>query len=284
MLYFAYDGTIHGDWVSHYAVKLASAEVEKTLHLIHVREAETARGRPGWEELDEKFARLESECARLGVTLVPHLLKPNSDPLNAVLSTAQSGPGPRIVCGMRAVARQRGMLSGSFAGRLLREGTCPVLAIRVVHPGLLGLPRRLLLPVSDEPGQLDHAWPFLHQLRPQLTHLQLLNVVRVSRWRFRRLSYEAMERLREPSVRYCEQLEERLALELGMLTEAMDLQVTVSDDIPKEIVIAAHKSHSGLILLGASRRHLSERFVYGNPLEEVLRDATSDVAIYRGGP
>jgi nucleotide-binding universal stress UspA family protein len=34
--------------------------------------------------------------------------------------------------------------------------------------------------------------------------------------------------------------------------------------------------------MGASERNLTERLFYGNPIEQVLRDATCDVAIYRG--
>jgi nucleotide-binding universal stress UspA family protein len=62
----------------------------------------------------------------------------------------------------------------------------------------------------------------------------------------------------------------------------IDAHVTVSDDVPKEIVIAANKTKSRLICLGASERNLSERFWFGNPIEQVLRNATCDVAIYRG--
>lgn len=62
----------------------------------------------------------------------------------------------------------------------------------------------------------------------------------------------------------------------------MDAHVVVSDDVSKEIVIAANKTRSKLIYMGASKRSLMERFYYGNPMEQVLRDATCDVAIYRG--
>jgi nucleotide-binding universal stress UspA family protein len=34
--------------------------------------------------------------------------------------------------------------------------------------------------------------------------------------------------------------------------------------------------------MGASERTLTERFLFGSPIEQVLRDATCDVAIYRG--
>lgn len=62
----------------------------------------------------------------------------------------------------------------------------------------------------------------------------------------------------------------------------MDAQAVLSDDISREILIAANKTKSRLIYMGASERKLAQRILYGNPIERVLRDATCDVAIYRG--
>ena len=56
----------------------------------------------------------------------------------------------------------------------------------------------------------------------------------------------------------------------------------VSDDVPNEIVITANQTELRLIDMGALERHLTERFLDGNPIEQVLRNATRDVVIYRG--
>jgi len=55
----------------------------------------------------------------------------------------------------------------------------------------------------------------------------------------------------------------------------------VSDDAPKEILLHAGKHGSRLICLAASKRTVPQRLVYGNPIELVLRDTPSDVAVYR---
>ena len=60
--------------------------------------------------------------------------------------------------------------------------------------------------------------------------------------------------------------------------------VVVSDDPPKEILIMAARLGSELILMGASERGLPHRFLYGNPIEQVLRRTPCDVAVYRGLP
>ena len=56
----------------------------------------------------------------------------------------------------------------------------------------------------------------------------------------------------------------------------------VSDDVPNEIVITANQTKLRLIDMGALERHLTERFLDGNPIEQVLRNATRDMVIYRG--
>lgn len=78
-------------------------------------------------------------------------------------------------------------------GQLLRSGPCNVLVVRVVHPGLLGSPRRLLLPVSARAGDCRSALPFLGLFGPQLTHLHILVVTRVGQRLLQRMSHALIE-------------------------------------------------------------------------------------------
>jgi nucleotide-binding universal stress UspA family protein len=124
--------------------------------------------------------------------------------------------------------------------------------------------------------------PFLELLRADVSGIHILFVQRVSRWRFRSLAHAAAEQLRLAGQEYCRRIEHEISEQLGLGASIVDAHVVVSDDVPKEIVIAANKTKSRLIYLGASDRNLTDRFLYGNPLEQVLRDATCDVAICRG--
>jgi nucleotide-binding universal stress UspA family protein len=142
--------------------------------------------------------------------------------------------------------------------------------------------RRLLLPVAERPGDFRSALPFLRLFGPQVSHLHIVSVTRIGRWRLHRMSHEATERSRSPGEPRCERFEQAIRERLGLGSKVMDAQVVVSDDVPKEILIAANKTKSRLIYMGASERNLTERLVYGNPIERVLRDATCDVAVYRG--
>lgn len=277
MLFFAYDGSIHSDWVSHYAARLATVHPDNSLHLLHVQERHVSEG-----QLDEKLARIRAECQHLGIELHLHMKRLSGSVLRTILTTVERGADSYLVCGMRGRERKRGLLSGTVSERLLRFGHCNVLALRVVQPGLLGCPRRLLLPVSGHPRGFRSGLPFLRLFGPDIAQIHILFVRRVPRWQFRMLSSSAVDQLRQPGQAFCGRVEQEISEQLGLGTSIVDATAVVSDDVPKEIVIAANKTKSRLIYLGASERNLTERFLYGNPIEQVLRDATCDVAIYRG--
>jgi nucleotide-binding universal stress UspA family protein len=278
MFLFAYDGSINGDWVSHYAVQLAAAHPDQSLTLVHV---------PGGGARDatlaEKLQRIRWECERHGVQLVEQLLPHiSTTPFDAIRSAVPEGPEHYLVCGTRAQGRYRGFLTGTTSERLLRSGHCNVLAVRVVQPGLLGSPRRLLLPITERSGGFRSGLPFLRLFGPQISHLHIVLVARVRRRRFRQMSHESAERLRSRRQAYCDRIEQEIVEQLGLGSKVMDAQVIVSDEIPREILSSANKTKSRLIYMGASERTLTERFLHGSPIEQVLRDAPCDVAIYRG--
>jgi nucleotide-binding universal stress UspA family protein len=277
MFFFAYDGSINGDWVSHYATQLAAAHGERRLNLVYVHDGEIHEA-----EIDEKLLRIRAECERLGVDLTTQMLKPAGTVLGALLSAVPGGAGQYLLCGTRVRERQRSLLRGTISEQLLRSGHCNVLAVRVVQPGLLGLPRRVLLPVAGHPRGFRSGLPFLRLFGPQVSHLQILFIRQVGRWRLHRMPHDQVERLRLPGQAYCVAVEREISERLGLGERIVDAQVVVSDDIPKEIMLAANRTKSRLIYLGASERSLTERFFHGNVIEKVLRDATCDVAVYRG--
>ena len=61
----------------------------------------------------------------------------------------------------------------------------------------------------------------------------------------------------------------------------LDSSVVVSPDAPREILLHASKYRSRLICLDASERTSTSRLFYRDPIERVLRDTPSDVAVYR---
>lgn len=277
MFHFAYDGSINGDWVSHYAIRLASHCADRTLRLIHVQDGKTAAG-----NLEAKLQRMRLECERAGVLIDVHIEPVSRNVLESIDSLVLPGPEHHLVCGTRVRPRKRAMLSGTISEQLLRAGRCNVLALHVVQPGLLGLPRSLLLPVSGHPRGFRSGIPFLKLFAPDMARMHILFVEQVARGRFRLLSHQAAERLTRRGRAYTERIEHEISEQLGLGPSVADANVAVSDDVPKEIIIFANRVKSRLIYMGASERSLGERFFYGSPIEQVLRDTTCDVAIYRG--
>jgi len=277
MFFFAYDGSINGDWVSHYAIRLASHYPDRSLQLIHIRD-----GQMPASDLDRKLERIRLECGRLGVSLNARLESVKRNVGDSIQSLVPGGRDHYLICGTRVLESRRGFLSGTISEQLLHAGRCHVLALRVVQPGLLGSPESFLLPVSGHPRGFRSGIPFLSLFAPDVLAIHILFVERITPWRFRLLSHEAAERLRQRGLTYIQRIERQIGQHFTPGRPVVDANVVVSDDVPKEIVIFANKVRSQLIYMGASERNLPARFFYGNPIEQVLRDTVCDVAVYRG--
>ncbi|MCA9141003.1 MAG: universal stress protein [Planctomycetales bacterium] len=277
MFSFAYDGSINGDWVSHYAVQLASAHVTRRLNVLHVRSPQTIDA-----ELQEKLQRLQVECQRVGVELVSQILSPTGSVSNTLLSAVGRGPEQYLLCGIRVRPGSRGLLSGTIAEQVLRARHCNALAIRVVQPGLLGQPRHFLLPVAGHHRNFGSGMLCLRLFAPQISRLHIMHVIRLRRWQLVGLSHETAERMRVSGYEFCKCIEKEISEHLGIGSRIVDTHVVVSDDIPREIMITANKTKSRLICMASTERTLPSQLFTGNVIEQVLRDTVCDVVIYRG--
>jgi len=276
-LAFAFDGSIHADWISRYALSLAAALPQPALRLLCVEDSPLPRA-----ALEQRARELLARCERQGLPADVELLPRRSDVAAAILRAAPRGAEEFLLCGTRVRPRQRGFLSGTVAEQLLRARPCNVLAIRVVQPGFMGHPRELLVPVSGHPRGFVSGLPFLRLLAPRVERLHLLLVKELRRGRFRDLRRGQADLLSAAGQDYLRRVEGELRACAALSRCLIQREVVVSDDAPKEIVIAASRLGAQLIYLGASERSLPHRFVYGNIIEQVLRRAPCDVAIYRG--
>ncbi len=272
MLVFAYDGSLNGDWVAHYAVRFAANGSERKLRLVHLYE-----GSPE-PNLHERIARIDRECGLVGVTLEVELgARGGTGVAERLLALVP--PGGAVVAGTRARARDSAFLAGTVSAQLIEARRCPVIAIRVVHPGVLGLPGSVLLPVEAKGREVKRALALLRLLGPDLQRLDLVLVRAVSRLRLRFLSDEGARRLLAEGRAFLVPLEEELRRGLAPQPVELDSSVLVSDDAPREILLRASRRRSRLICLGAPERPLAPR---GDPVERILRDTPSDVAVYGG--
>lgn len=281
MIHLAYDGSVNGDWVAWYALNLARRDPDLQLRVIYINTDEIKA-----DEVRAKAADLETECVDAGVEMLLDIV-PSSGPgadciFRDLLDQVSATPKTLLVCGARLKAGGSGYLSGTVAEKLLRDKSFSVIAVRVAQPGLLGAPRRFLVPVAgDREGFLMGA-DILKRFGPDVVRIDLLRVMMIKHRLFRRLLNNQAEKLREKGWASLLGLDAELSALTGVEDWKIDANVVVSDDWAHEVIIAANRHKSGLILMEASQKGLRSQFVYGNPIEVVLRDTPCDVAIYRG--
>jgi len=276
MVYLAYDGSLNGDWVARYAIRFAAQSPERSLNLLHVLDGKTSAG-----ELERKLEHLARECRAQAVELFPQLLPLAQSVLQSLVQSMPADGASLLVCGTRVRSSRKPFLAGTVAEQLLRRGAFPVLALRVVQPGLLGVPHALLLPLAGHPRGFAAAWPFLQLFFPDLEAVHLLRGVVVGPLRLRHLSREQHQALRERGVRYLAAVTDEILHKRGAADFRLDSRIVVCDDWVKEILVHASTLKARLTLLGASERPLLHRIIHGNTLERVLRGTPCDVGIYR---
>ncbi len=281
MIHLAYDGSINGDWIAWYAQNLARQEPDRTLRVIYINTHEIPA-----EDVQARIGIMESASADCGVTLKLDII-PSSGPDNGaifqdLLANVPASPNSLLICGARLNGGARGYLAGTVSEKLLADRSFNVMALRVVQPGLLGTPRRFLVPIAGDHAGFLMSADILRRFAPHVSRVHLLRVMMIKHLLFRRLQHPQAAQLRQKGWESLsgldQELAERSAVEIGLI----DGNVVVSDDWAHEVIIAANRHKSHLILMEAAWKNLRRTFQYGNPIEVVLRDAPCDVAIYRG--
>jgi len=281
MIYLAYDGSVNGDWVAWYAMNLARRDLGLRLHVIYINTDEIKAS-----AVRAKGTELARTCADMGVDMSLDIMPSSGPGAGSVFRDLRkhipAQPGTLLVCGARLKAGGRGYLSGTVSEMLLSDKSFDVMAVRVVQPGLLGAPRRFLVPVAGDRSGFLTATDILLRFAPDIDRVQLLRVMMIKRQLLRRLLGNQAGHLRAKGWESLEGRSEELADITGLDHWKVDADVRVSDDWAQDVIIAANRHKSHLILMEASWKNLSAKFLYGNPIEVVLRDAPCDVAIYRG--
>ena len=169
--WLAFDGSLNAHWVARYALRVATAR-GGGLDLVHV-----ADGGVPQPLYDERVAHVQRECGEAGIDIRRHELPARTGVADVILDTVPGGHEVLLLCGTRARRHGRGLLSGSVSERLLRTADCPVLALHVLTPGLLGCADRLLLPLAGWPGEVRDAQAVLQPLLVAARQLHLLRVM-----------------------------------------------------------------------------------------------------------
>ncbi|HEU5072966.1 MAG TPA: universal stress protein [Polyangiaceae bacterium] len=276
MLWLAHDGSINADWLSHYAVHLGVGLPAKEVRAICVDD-----GSLEIAEFRKRSEFLRRECAGAGLTFSAESLPLRGTVSDTLRAHIPHGPETFVLCGARVHKRRFGFLEGTVSEQLLVAGCFNVIAIRIVHPGVLGNPRRLLVPVMGHPRGFRSGASFIRLLSDGLERVDVVTVLLPRRRGIGPPSVEVPQRQRAQASAYLERVKREIHDALGSKVQ-LDGSVLVALDPAKGIVLAAKQHRSQLICLGASERSLVERWVSGVPAEKVLEAAPCDVAIFRG--
>jgi nucleotide-binding universal stress UspA family protein len=277
MIILAHDGSLYGDWVARYALRFAAAEADRKLLLLHALDG---RIDPAFAEA--RFARLAETCESAAVIYQRELLPVGKSVYRTLRQAIPHDPEALLVCGTRVKPRRQAFLAGSVAEQLLRMHECPVLALRVVQPGLLGLPHHLLLPVAGHQTGLARIWPIFRRLVPQLRRVHFLYAVPVSPLAEPLHSPARQMQLRQIGERYLDRIYAELFEQISEPPFTLDRRALTTSDWPHQVLIEASRLKVQMLLLGASERSLAHRVFHGHVLEQILRETPCDVGIYRG--
>jgi nucleotide-binding universal stress UspA family protein len=277
MILLAHDGSIYSDWVARYALLFAELEADRKLLVLHVPENKISQ-----EVVNTKFLLLEEESLARGIDFSWEILPLVTSVHRSLRQALPQNRNALLICGTRIKPNKRAFLRGSVAEKLLRQHQCPMLAIRVVQPGLLGNPRELLLPLAGHAGGFDRVWPIFKRLAPRLRRVHLLRTLRVHTLRHPYLTVARETLLRTIGNQYLDKISASLDRYLEQRTFRLERQVLISSDWANDVLVQASRLKVQMILLGVSERRLAHRVLYGDGIETLLRNASCDVGVYRG--
>jgi nucleotide-binding universal stress UspA family protein len=277
MIILAHDGSIYGDWVARYALQFAAGEVDRKLLLLHVLD-----GKINPDIVEVKFARITENCQEAGVECLLRFLPLGKTVHRTLRQAIPHDPDALLVCGTRVKPNKRTLLGGSVAEQLLRTHQCPVLALRVVLPGLLGNPHELLVPLAGHLGGFARVWPVFRRFAMQLTKVHLFRAMAINPLLQAHLTPTRKQALSNIGRAHLAQISAELKECMPLQSFRLDQSLTVTTDWPHDVLTLSSRLKVQLMLLGVSERSLAHRIFHGAGIEKVLLEAPCDIGVYRG--
>ncbi len=274
-LYLAYDGSINADWVARYAVCLARHRPGRRLHVVHVRTGEVSD-----TVLRRKLESVERDGRAEDVAVDVETVPVRGTVVATLAEKIPAGRDVFVMCGTRVRGGRRGYLSGTVAEKLLARHATNVMAIRVVHPGLLGVAHAILVAFIGVRPPFRSALPFLDLMTPEVRRLHILNAFSLPRIAYLHLTHRRLSKLRADGLVQARDVEQAVMETTGLTDAMVDSSVRVTDDWVMETLILASRHKSQLICLRAPPRSFTDALPLANPIERLLRDAPCDVALF----
>lgn len=277
MIILAHDGSIYGDWVAKYALSFAAQEKDCKLMALHVLDESVSE-----LVVESKFAQLEEDCHAAGIVFSSRLLPLGKSVHRTIRQSIPHDPEALLVCGTRFKPNRRAFLVGSVAEKLLRMHQCPILAMRVVQPGLLGHPRELLMPLAGHLDGFNRVWPILRRFTPHLEKLHLFRALPVHHLRHPHLTPASEQALRRIGYAHLAEISAGLERQIEDRHFSLDRRVVISTDWVNDVLVQASRLKVQLMLVGVSERSLAHRVIHGAGVERILHETPCDVGVYRG--
>ncbi|MBC8267891.1 MAG: universal stress protein [Rhodospirillaceae bacterium] len=276
-IYLAYDGSINANWIARYAIRMAANHPEKQLHVVYIEDAEVPA-----PELSANVKQIEAEAAAVGVNAMLEVCPMHQGVFGGLVDYIPAGPQTFVICGARVKKGRRGFLAGTISEQLLSLRHFNVLALRVVQPGLLGLPRDVLVPVSGDRQGIRAGLSILELMIRDIHRLHLLNIVEARRSPFRLQSSADTRKQRAQAMTYVRTIEDELLRDLAIDPKFVDSHVVVAKSWSRETILHASRLHAHLIFIEAKHDSLTRRLLFDDEIEQLLGQAPCDVAVYRG--
>jgi len=277
VIILAHDGSIYGDWVARYATRFAATEHDKKLIVLHVQD-----GKISPDIVASRFEQLAEACVAAEVDCHIQKLPLGETVYRTLRQAIPHEPQALLICGTRVKARRRKYLAGTVSEQLLRMHQCPVLALRVVQPGLLGNPHDLLLPLAGHLHGFRRIEPILKRLAPHLRSVHICRAMRVNPLRHPHLTSTMEQTLIRKGTLYLSRFRDEMNVCMGPVPFRCDQRVMIATDWVHEVMMQASRLKAQLVLLGLSERTLAYRVLHSPGIERILHESPCDVGIYRG--
>lgn len=293
LVYFAYDGSLNGDWVFRYALRIAKNLRNTSLIIIHVLDEKI----PG-DRLSDKFNFMQTECKKNKIkfqsSIVPKIKNSISLTIhNTITSQLPEDAQTLVICGARGRGKGRGYLRNTVSEQLLAIKNSPahIMVVRVVQPGLLGQAADILMPISGRPLALDRALHFLEYLKKPLQSLHLLHVTRKPGLTTG-LIWHSEKKFKEKQTtarHYLRDVARVIKKYINDPNIKVDWRSVTAINPLREIMVQSTHLKSQIILMGIPaishhhqifRRLLPSNRAW-NDLEEFLRQTSCDIIFYQ---
>ena len=256
---------------ARYALHLAKT-TQSLLYLCYIAEkGVSARDFTGTEEAVKRlFHRAKESGVRVESVF------DSGDPVNKIQKIVRTEGIDIVFAATRREDIEKRFYAGTVSRKLSLILPCSVALVRVVHMGRIH-PRTILVPLKAKINHISERTYFTAMLNRAfdsklfLFHAQK-KITKFFRGELHLTSIEWEKKIPHDILRFIDHLDRYNVRHEKRLTPG---------SAGRHIMIEAASKRHDLIVMGASERSLLHSFIWGNPVEEVLRETPCDLIILK---